>query len=529
MAFDLVARLKLEDRMSSKLRGATSAVKNMDRAMSSASSRVGGFGSLMSPLSLGLKVATAGFAAMGLAATAAGYAVFKISANALKLSSDAEQASIAFTTMLGSADKSKAFLDELTTFANSTPFELPGLRDSAKRMLAFGFTSKQVIPILTGLGNAAAGLGLGADGLDRLTIALGQIKAKGRLQGDEALQLTEAGVPVWDILAKKMRVTTAEVIKLSSKGLIPADAAINALIEGMKEKFPNMMEKQSKSLAGLWSTIKDTFNNRILIKWGDGIRLAIQPKLAQLTTWLDNNGATIQRWGNELQSVASSAATALSNSLSTAFTYIRTHYLDNPEFQKLSFTGKVGYVFDDIKTAFDTWWTNTGKSAFETKSQEITTALMSVLENSVPEMTEIGVKLGTGIASGMWSGMQESKSLSWLFKTREFLTPKIVDKAWEAILGTGGGKDDNNNGKQTPTKKSSGLDFVPRDNMPVLVHRGERIQTKTEADAQRSGRGKGGVIVTGNTFHVRQESDINAIAMELARLIETNEGAASVG
>lgn len=591
--FNLEARIKLTDRMSGPVKTVTSAVKAMDRAMASTDDSVssvtrsmtksaattrliasgsdaasrsvrglarengnlaqsyrrvnsasgggGGFGlSSLNPIGAATKIATAGFAAMAVAATAASYAVYKVSANALKLSSDSEQAQIAFTTMLGSADKSKAFLNELTDFANSTPFELPGLRDSAKRLLAFGFTSDKILPTLTGLGNAAAGLGLGADGVDRLTLALGQVKAKGRLQGDEAMQFTEAGVPVWDILAKKMHITTGEVIKLSSKGLIPAGAAINALIEGMNEKFPGMMDKQSKSLAGLWSTVKDTFNTRILTKWGDGIRLGIQPKLTQLTTWLDKNGATIQKWGDKLQKAASTAATAIAGGLSGAFQRIKTQYLDNKEFQELSFSGKINFVFGDVMKAFTDWYDAKGSAVISSITQSLIDALSSGVTLASPKIIEIGTTIGLGIGKGVLDGigkgLADPGNLKKLNDAAGFLNKlspsgvaiESVKKLWTDVIPSifSGG----DSGKKTPEKASSGIGFVPRDNMPVLVHRGERIQTKTQADADRSGRGGGNTFnFTMNGVTVRKDSDINAIAMELARLIERNEGAASVG
>jgi len=75
----------------------------------------------------------------------------------------------------------------------------------------------------------------------------------------------------------------------------------------------------------------------------------------------------------------------------------------------------------------------------------------------------------------------------------------------------------------TPTKRAGGLDRVPRNGFPAILHKDERVQTKAEADDYRSGRGSGNsgasgnVTLTGNTFIVRQESDIQSIAYALAR------------
>ena len=81
-------------------------------------------------------------------------------------------------------DMAKDFLAELERFAAATPFELPGLLNASKRLLAFGFSAQQVIPILTAIGDSAAALGMGEDGINRLTTAIGQIQAKAKVSTD---------------------------------------------------------------------------------------------------------------------------------------------------------------------------------------------------------------------------------------------------------------------------------------------------------------------------------------------------------
>lgn len=170
-----------------------------------------------------------------------------------------QNAQIGFTTMLGSAQKAQAFLSQMGEFAINTPFEFPDLLEASKRMMAMGFAAKDVLPTLKAVGDAAAGLGLGKEGIDRITLAIGQMMAKGKVSGEEMRQLAEAGIPAWDILAKAMNKTTGEVMKLSEKGVIPADKAIQALIAGMESRFPNMMDNMQNTWQGLTSAIKDTW------------------------------------------------------------------------------------------------------------------------------------------------------------------------------------------------------------------------------------------------------------------------------
>lgn len=176
---------------------------------------------------------------------------------ALSMASDFEQAEIAFTTMLGSGEEAKKFLDELKAFAASTPFEFTDLQNAAKRLQALGFEATTVIPIMRTVGDAVAGLGGGAALIDRITLALGQMQAKGKVSAQEMNQLAEAGIPAWQALADKIGVSIPEAMKMAESGAISAAEAIPAILGGMAEKFGGLMEQQSQTVAGKFSNLKD--------------------------------------------------------------------------------------------------------------------------------------------------------------------------------------------------------------------------------------------------------------------------------
>mgnify|MGYP000913606604 FL=1 len=167
-----------------------------------------------------------------------------------------EQTRVAFTSMLGSADQANTMIANLQKFAAETPFEMPGVRDAAQQLLAFGYDANEIIPTLTALGNAASGLGRGQDGFNHLAFVFGQIRTTGQLMGQDVMQLAQLGVPVKDILAKNLGLTKDELSRIGELG-IDANVAIRALIDGMNERFPEMMKKQSETFEGVLSNIKD--------------------------------------------------------------------------------------------------------------------------------------------------------------------------------------------------------------------------------------------------------------------------------
>lgn len=186
-----------------------------------------------------------------------GAALAAAGVKAIEAAGKLQNVQTAFTNMLGSAQKAAAFTKDLQAFAAATPFEFNQVTSAAQKFLAFGFTAEQVIPTLTAVGDAAAGVGLGAEGINRVTLALGQIAAKSKVQSDEMLQLTEAGIPAWQMLADKIGVSVPEAMDMVTKGMVDAQTGISALVTGMSQKFGGMMEQQSKTIQGTWSTMMD--------------------------------------------------------------------------------------------------------------------------------------------------------------------------------------------------------------------------------------------------------------------------------
>lgn len=214
------------------------------------SKAVSGIGSaLASALKIGAGAALAGITAAG--------------AVGVKTAAQLETAQIGFTTMLGSGEKAQAFLKDLTNFAATTPFELPGLQKSASQLVAIGIDTQKVIPIMTTLGNITSGMGTGSEGIQRAVVAIQQMNAAQKISAEDLNQLRDAGVPVYELLAKATGKSTQEVAGLASAGKLgktELDALMKTLESGVGlERFNGLMEQQSQSLSGLASTAKDTF------------------------------------------------------------------------------------------------------------------------------------------------------------------------------------------------------------------------------------------------------------------------------
>ena len=86
------------------------------------------------------------------------FAVKQLVSAIAKTRGEFQQLEVAFTTMLGSAEKANALMSQLTKTAATTPFGLEEVSKGAKQLLAYGFEAEKVNETLIRLGDIAAGL-----------------------------------------------------------------------------------------------------------------------------------------------------------------------------------------------------------------------------------------------------------------------------------------------------------------------------------------------------------------------------------
>lgn len=197
-----------------------------------------------------------------------------------------QKTEIAFTTMLGNADQAKSLMADMVELAAKTPFSLQDVSSGAKQLLAFQVPANEVVDTLTRLGNIAAGLSVP---LSRINLVYGQVKAKGKLMGDDLRQFTEAGIPMVAELAKKFGTTTSAITEMVSAGKIGFKDVQEVLFSMTNEggMFYNLMEKQSKSLSGQIANLGDAWD-QMLNKIGESNEGILSDGIESLAYLVEN-------------------------------------------------------------------------------------------------------------------------------------------------------------------------------------------------------------------------------------------------
>lgn len=207
-----------------------------------------------------------------------------------------EQYTTSLEVMLGSTEKASAMIEKMREFAAKTPLTLENVISGGSLLMSYGVDESNLIDTMTKLGDLASG---NAEKMDRITLAYGQMLAKGKVTGEELRQMTEAGVPLQTALAESIGVTGEEFSKMVSAGKVGIDD-LNKAITGLTTgngKFAGMMEKQSQTMQGMFSTLLDNLSE-FMRKMGEGafgeIKSALQEASDLLAEWEEDG--TLDRW-----------------------------------------------------------------------------------------------------------------------------------------------------------------------------------------------------------------------------------------
>ncbi len=198
----------------------------------------------------------------GLATLGTGLGFKEIAGAVANTRGEFQQLEVAFKTMLGSEEEAAKLMSQLVRTAAITPFDLKGVADGAKQLLAYGTSTEDVNETLVRLGDIAAGLSIP---LGDLVYLYGTTMAQGRLYTQDLNQFTGRGIPMIGELAKQFGVAESKVKELVEAGKV-GFPEVQKVIESLTNqggKFGGLMEEQSKTISGQISNIEDAFDTML--------------------------------------------------------------------------------------------------------------------------------------------------------------------------------------------------------------------------------------------------------------------------
>jgi tape measure domain-containing protein len=410
-------------------------------------------------------IGTLGGLGIGLAVTKA----FDIGKSVLEFDSGIQQATTALTSLLHSAPAANALIDQLQKLAQtSSELDTGSAVKLGQILVGMGDPVKNVTADMTALGDATAGVGGTPETLDALARAWGQMAAKGKIQSDEILQMTEQGVPALQLLAKAYGVPTGEMQNMISKGQVLSSDALPKLRDQIEKSFGGAdAAAGANSIGGAFDRIKEAAISLagsaampiikaltpIVANLANALGSpevqtfvnAIGPKLAGLFTGFGGASGPISKLGPSFMGIVSAGErlwTVLQPIVTQIFDRLRKEILPNlvPLLQK-AFKA-IGDALDTLGVVVGKLWQIFGPSILNTISIVFKTIvkLISDAFDILEGVFKVIKGLFTGDWSLLWQGVKDIFSGAWHFMT-DWLSGQLAlwgqefSAAWAFIKG----------------------------------------------------------------------------------------------
>ena len=444
-----------------------------------------------------------------------------------------EQDMISFTTLIGE-DRAASLLDRIKGLSNLTPYLYDDLTGIAKTLATFGSTSDQIYGRLKTIGNTGAALGLSSAEMRDLASLLGKIGDSEKFTSEFKQSLIGKKVNASALLEDYYGITSSEADSMLAK--MSGNEAMNAIMSALQQRYAGSMEAQSHTYAGALSTYEGLIQNRDAAM-GEAYNEARKSGLETQNAWLNQEDTkqAFQMIGTALaqkENYEASVDQAVMGGIFGDGTQDLSILSEDAAGKVAEYRSDYEKLLSDYQTADKQQQQVIGAKMYAllgdaealAKATADASESMDAWDDATLELVdEVGetVSLLGSHNDDLALIVKRSQGLAALMRTTTWATPGAGSNVY---VGTGARSsygtslsmaDIPRNASAYAKKRAVGQRVIPYNDFPILAHEGEMLLTAAEAREYNSRSSS--VLVSGNTFVVRQDSDIDAIAEAIAR------------
>lgn len=322
-----------------------------------------------------------------------------------------------FEVLLGSKKKAQKRIDDLTTFAGSTPFTRDEIYQASRTLQVFTGNALSTGKGLKMVGDVAAGTNS-----EFSDVALWVGRMYDGMKNHQTIGEATAALQEMGAISGQDR-TKLEALAASNKKISQTwPQAMKAF-----QKYDGLMEKQSDNLGNLMLGVKSFVTNNVFKKLGKGLGDGISPGLRKFRQWRSENKELIAEMGSGIEKfsaeISGKAVDAVSNLAEKA-----NKLFQSDKFKNASISGKINIAWQEmIGDPFSQWWDSSGRPAIVKKisgiGKDIVKAGGNWFKESLKDLLPGGDKAGI---EDYLAGALALKLGSGLFKKGMTLTDLIT-------------------------------------------------------------------------------------------------------
>ena len=407
---------------------------------------------------------------------------------------------ISFATLFGDAGIADTYLANLVEMSNNTPFLYDDLTAMSKTLATYKYGADEILPVLQTIGDTGAALGMSTSDMTMVATALGRMKSSNKTSLEYLNILNDRGIGAVGMLADAYGVDQGKMYNMISKGKIEGTKAAEIILQAMTDSFAGSMENQAKTFSGLTSTVEG-LTQELDNAMGEGYNEGRMAGLQAQRDWLSGeSGKAVQ----EANKAIGAWKAELENSKEQYIRDAMDAMMASDEYQTAKASGdaaEMGRLIMEAKVQGMNEYNASDGAQLALESEK---TLVDSIRNDTSlnqDYWDAGYEKGNWFTKGLAAGVTDGWSIT------ETLTPEEASKDAERLqtlkdLGL----------------YATGIDYVPYDNFPALLHQGERVQTAVEARSEDAGSGGVQIVMYGTT--IREDADIDRVASALLEKME---------